>query len=517
MNQLYYGDCLTIMKEMPQASVDLIYLDPPFNSKRAYNAIYKDETGRPLPDQIEAFCDMWEMDQERERAIREMPRQMSAAGLDEAAQLWGALPGVLRARRPDLLAYLSYMAERLLLMRGLLKPKGSIYLHCDPTASHYLKILMDGIWGHENFRNEITWCYKSRPQSKRYFGRKHDTILFYSMGDDYCFNTANVARPLSKATIAKYKLIDKGGRLYRLQGRGITGSPIRSAKDVDAKWEIERPELTVRDYLDEKKGVILEDWWTDVGIINQSAKERLGYSTQKPLALLDRIIAASSNEGDVVFDPFCGCATTLEAAHKLNRRWIGIDIAIHAIKRVARVRLQDRLGLIEGQDFTITGVPRTLEGARDLWRRDPYNFQKWAVEAVEGFVTARKTADRGIDGRLYFEHPKYENLQSLVLEVKGGTRVGISAVRDLRGVLEREGALMAGLIVLENLSEQKLRNFKREMAAAGEIEINGKLYPRMQMRTVAQILEDQLFDTPSPAAQGPRQPVLPGSTTKPIG
>ena len=214
--------------------------------------------------------------------------------------------------------------------------------------------------------------------------------------------------------------------------------------------------------------------------------------------MLERIIKASSNEGDIVFDPFCGCATTIEAAHNLNRQWIGIDIAIHAIKRVAQVRLKDRLGLIEGKDFIIDGVPRTLEGAKDLWERDKYHFQKWAVEEVNGFVTSKKSADGGIDGRLYFGDIATEDaLKSMVIEVKGGKNVGISVVRDLRGVLERDNAAMAGLIIMDELGPQKARNFHREMAQAGDIEIGQKAYPRMQMLIVKEIFEGKLFETPN--------------------
>jgi DNA modification methylase len=230
------------------------------------------------------------------------------------------------------------MTIRLIEMRRILKPTGSIYLHCDPTASHYLKIVMDSIFGHKNFRNKIVRCYKSRPQSKRYFGKKHDIILFYSKKDNYYFDWQTVTRPLSETTIKKYRLSDDAGRKYRLEGRGITGSPIRSAKDVDPKWEETNPELVVRDYLDGKIGVALEDRW-QIDIINQSSKERLGYPTQKPLALLEIIVKASSKENDVVFDPFCGCGTTIEAAIKNHRQWIGCDIAIHSIKLIQDTRI----------------------------------------------------------------------------------------------------------------------------------------------------------------------------------
>ena len=229
----------------------------------------------------------------------------------------------------------------------------------------------------------------------------------------------------------------------------------------------------------------------------------MGYDTQKPRALMERIIAASSNPGDLVLDPFCGCATTIEAAHKLGRKWIGIDIAYHAVKRVSRMRLADRLGLVEDQDYRIDGVPLTVEGAQDLWERDKYHFQKWVVEQVEGFVTTKRSADGGIDGRLYFDMPKCQDLQSMVIEVKGGNHVPITALRALKGVLDSDTALMAGLIVMRPLGITQARNFNKFMASAGDLDVMGVKYPRMQILSVEDILEGKRFDTPSVAGRGP--------------
>ena len=287
----------------------------------------------------------------------------------------------------------------------------------------------------------------------------------------------------------KMKKLDQEGRLYYSR----TGYPRRKL------------------YIEESRGVPVQDVWNDIRSLSGAHKERLGYATQKPITLLERIIKASSNEGDVVFDPFCGCATTLEAAHSLGRRWIGIDIAIHAIKRVARVRLQERLGLVEGQDFVIDGVPRNIEGAKDLWERDKYHFQKWAVEEVDGFVTTKRTADGGIDGRLYFSIPDERDLQSMAIEVKGGKNVNITALRALKGVLDNDSALIAGLIIMEPLGAVKERNFRQFMGGAGDLVINGIDYARMQILTVTEILEGNRFHTPSVAGKGLTQPALPGS------
>ena len=461
MNRLYYGDCFTIMQDWPLHSVDLIYLDPPFNSNRQYNAIYKDETGRPLPDQIEAFCDMWELDAERERAIRTMPVLMRENGIDDStAELWRMWMRALRDTQPRLLAYLSYMAERLLIMRRILKPTGSLYFHCDPTASHYIKPLLDAIFGHTNFRSDITWrrINPTGRGSKRY-ANNADNILYYVKGKTFTWNQPHT--PHDPAYVDKmYRHRDSAGRLYRLgdlKGAGLrngdSGQPWRGVdpSDTGSHWAVPNAALpesvkslstqekldclddigriywpptgkvpSYKRYLDEMPGTPVDTIWDDIKSIGSNAKERMGYATQKPVALMDRIISASSNPGDVVLDPFCGCATTMEAAQKLGRQWIGVDIAIHAIKRVARVRLTERLGLVEGQDFTVEGVPRTVEGAQDLWERDKYHFQKWAVEQTDGFVTTKRSADGGIDGRVYFAVPHAQDLQSMVVEVKGG-------------------------------------------------------------------------------------------------
>ena len=535
MNHLYYGDCLTIMQEMKSASVDLIYLDPPFNSNQAYNAIYEDETGRPLPDQIEAFCDLWTLDEETERQLRVMPVLMRESGIDdETVEFWRLWMNALRATNPKMLAYLAYMVQRLVVMKRLLRPTGSIYLHCDPTASHYIKIMMDGIFGHEQFRNEIVWKRTSAHSGSKRWGPIHDVLLFYSSTDRYKWNRTYQA--YDQDYIDGYYTHEDGeGKRYR---HGDLTAPELRTGESGAEWRgispgqnrhwavprskvpgLPEPTLAALDeldrmgriawptthgkkpqfkrYLHESDGMVIQDIVLDIRPVGGS--EDMGYDTQKPVALLERIIAASSNEGDVVLDPFCGCATALEAAHKLKRKWIGIDIAIHAIKRVAAVRLGERCKLVVGKDFEITGVPRTLEGAKDLWERDKYHFQKWAVEEVDGFVTTKRTADGGIDGRLYIAVQGERDLQSMVLEVKGGKNVTIADLRALHSVLEREDAMMAGLIIMDPLGDVKMRNFQRLMAEAGDLEVEGSArpYPRMQILSVPEILEGKRFDTPT--------------------
>ncbi len=550
-NQLYYGDCRTVMLNFPLNYIDLIYLDPPFNSQRQYNSIYKDETGQPLPDEVNAFADMWEYNSETERAAREMPILMQHSGMDDATvKLWELWLRALRYTQPRLLAYLVHMTERLLLMHRVLKDTGSIYLHCDPTASHYLKVVMDGLFGHGNFRNELIWKRTSAHSGARRYGPIHDVILFYSKSDRYTWNRVYQAYDREYVD-GHYRYKDDDGRRYRtgdLTGAGTrdgeSGRPwggydptaagrhwgiprtfpgsesmpagvIDGLEHLDAEGRIYWPKRTggvprFKRYLDEMQGVAAQDVLTDISPIGSQAIERMGYATQKPLALMERLIEASSNPGDVVLDPFCGCATTIEAAHKLRRRWIGIDRAYHAVNRVVRLRLGERCGLIEDRDFTIDGVPETLEAAEAKWRHNKFEFQEWAIESVDAFPTARRTGDGGIDGRLYFHVPGEDRLQSMTVEVKGGVNVKIGDVRALRGVLERDDAQMAGLILMRPRSAGQTRNFQKEMADAGTLRVLGIDYPRMQILTVDEILAGQRFETPTVAGRHLPQAVLPG-------
>jgi len=527
MNKLYYGDCLAIMNEWPSSCIDLIYLDPPFNSNREYNSIYEDETGKPLPEQINAFCDQWTLDEERERAIREMPILMREAGIDdEVAEFWRTWVNALRKTQPNLLAYLSYMVQRLLIMRVLLKPTGSIYLHCDFTAVHYIKVMMDGIFGHKNFRNEIIWKrvtsnQKGSQHSRKSWGNNADTILFYTKSNNHCLDGT---RDLTKKEVnKKFNKCDKEGRLYYDDSSHLQRTPNMGERpNLCYEWrgfknrhpsgwrlskkrleeEYQKGNIVIspdgkklerRKYEEDYAGVPIGNIWTDIKPVR--GKEGMGYKTEKPVELLERIIKASSKEGDVVLDPFCGCATTVEAAHRLGRKWIGIDIAIHAIKRVAKKRLEKRLHLVEGKDFIIEGIPNNLEGAKDLWNRDRYHFQKWCVEIVEGFVTAKKTVDGGIDGRIYFDTGEKE-LKSMVLEVKGGKNISIVDLRALQTVMEYNGAEMAGFIIMEPLGDRQRKNFHQLMAKTGDLVVSGKAFPRMQMLTVQEILDGQRFYTP---------------------
>ena len=512
LNKLWYGDNLTIMQNMGKHSVDLIYLDPPFNSKQNYNLLYKTMTGKPVPEQVEAFCDTWEMDAQKEAIARSMPVLMREHGIDDYyVNFWRLWMDALRTSQPHLLAYLIFMVQRLLHMKSILRPTGSIYLHCDPTASHYIKVMMDGIFGHDNFVAEIIWQRTNARGTTGRWPRLHDVILHYSASDKYTFKTTKV--PADSRKMPHTLITGADGKKYQtfeLTAPGITkegesGKPWRSfdpagfgrhwannvktmeawAADGLIHWPKQNgfPRRRSAEPFDPaKREIVVGDVWTDIDRINQSAAERLGYPTQKPIALLDRIITASSNKGDIIFDPFCGCGTTIYSAAKNERRWIGCDIAILSIKLVREV-LTEKYRLVEDHDYSVDGIPTSVDGAQELFNKDPSTFQKWFVERVGGFPLQRMSADRGIDGRIYFETRL--DMREMVIQVKGGKTVRPTDVRDLRGVLEREAnAEMAGFLSLVPPSKAMLS----EAAEAGTFEYGGIHYPRMQFLTAEDVL-----------------------------
>jgi site-specific DNA-methyltransferase (adenine-specific) len=334
-NTLYTNDNLFILNGLNSNLVDLIYLDPPFNSKRFYSA--------PIGSKAagSSFKDMWSWADVNEAYLETLATKYPAL------TTFIASTGAIHSKAMK--AYLTYMAQRIVEMHRILKDTGSLYLHCDPTASHYLKVVLDEIFGRDNFRNEIAWCYKERELSKKYFNRKHDVIFFYVKSNKYTFNPTKLLEPYSEGTIKKFNYTDKDGRKFQIRGRSgeYTGK-----QGLDIKLEQTKPDLVYRDYLDKSGGILPRDWW-EIPFINRASKERTGYPTQKPLALLHRIIKASSNEGDIVFDPFCGCATTCVAAQQLGRKWIGIDIEKQAVKILVE-RLSDDAGLFK--DFVNTAV-----------------------------------------------------------------------------------------------------------------------------------------------------------------
>ncbi|MCI0342889.1 MAG: restriction endonuclease [Planctomycetales bacterium] len=499
---------------MKDETVDLVYLDPPFNSNQDYNVLFAEQPGKRSAAQIRAFEDTWTWDVGAEAAYVEV------------VEGGGKVADALRAFRTflgesDMMAYLAMMAPRLVELRHVLKPTGSIYLHCDPTASHYLKMLLDGIFDPRRFRSEIVWkrssAHSDTKQGRRQHGRIHDILFFYTRGDSWGWTP--VYTPYDPEYVEQfYRHVEEGtGRRYRLgdltgPGGAAKGNPRYEVMGVTRYWRYTEQKMrelirlgrvvqtrpgTVpqyKRYLDEMPGVPLQDVWTDLKPIGAQAAERLGYPTQKPESLLERIVRAGSEEGATVLDPFCGCGTAIAVAQRLGRRWVGVDIT-HLAVGLIKHRLQDAHGLVAGKDYQVVGEPADLAGAARLAGEDPYQFQCWSL----GLVGARsadikKGADRGVDGRLYFHDEKGSaKTKEIVFSVKGG-HTGAGDVRDLRGVVEREGAAIGVLISLQ----EPTAPMRAEAAKAGfyESPTYRKKYPRLQPLSIANLLDGRRIEYP---------------------
>ena len=501
MDCLYYGDNLSVQREhIADASVDLVYLDPPFNSNANYNILFKSPTGGSADAQIEAFEDTWHWNDKAEDAFDQVMR----SGRTGAAELLRAMRGFLGEN--DMMAYLAMMAIRLIELHRVLKPTGSLYLHCDPTASHYLKLLLDGVFGPTSFRNELVWKRTSaRGNTSRSYPDVTDQIFFYTKTSDYVFN-----KPFKeydqKYLSDKYKYRDAGGRVYRLDNlrnpgvrpnlhyeyKGFQPHPNGWAVSREKMEEFDRlgllefpkkPEgrIQIRRYLDERLGAPVATLWDDIPPINSQAQERLGYPTQKPLALLERIIAASSNEGGVVLDPFCGCGTAVHAAQKLGRQWIGIDITHLAIREIEK-RLDSAF---PGIRYEVHGTPKDRASAEDLARRDKHQFELWMLAQVDAqpWKGGRKGPDGGIDGLIYFK-PDGKRTDKAIVEVKGGG-TGVKDIGRLAQVMERERAPLGIFLTLENPT----RAMEKDAAAVGRFEDEwGRTYARLQIITLADLM-----------------------------
>ena len=508
-NTLYYGDNLTVLREhVKDESVDLVYLDPPFNSNQIYNVLFTEKNGSASQSQVKAFEDTWRWDEKAIHAYQEVVER--GGRISEALQAFRRLLG-----DSNLVAYLAMMAPRLVELRRVLKPTGSIYLHCDPTASHYLKVLMDAVFGPVNFRNEIVWKRTTAHNDPKRYGANTDIILFYTKRDSWTWNPIYKAH--GKRYIGRFDRKDEDGRLWaddNLTAKGLSGGgyeyeykgvkslwrvPLESMQRLDEEGKLhftQKGGIRIKRYLDEVKGVVLQCLWDDIPPINSQAKERLGYPTQKPEALLERIISVSSNEGDVVLDPFCGCGTTIAAAAKLNRRWVGIDITYLAITLIKH-RLRSAFG--EEHPYVVVGEPASLADAQALAQNDPYQFQWWALGLVGARpVEQKKGADRGIDGRLYFhDEPKGGKTKQIVLQVKAGHATP-AQVRDLRGVVERESAELGVLITMQEPTQA----MRAEAALAGTYKSpwRKKLIARIQILTIGDLLAGKGIDYP-PSSQ----------------
>lgn len=534
MNHLYYGDNLAVLRDsIADASVDLIYLDPPFNSNASYNVLFKGPSGNQSAAQIEAFDDTWHWNDSAEAAFGDVMRSGNGA----AAEMLRAMRSFLGDN--DMMAYLAMMAVRLIELHRVLKDTGSLYLHCDPTASHYLKILLDAVFGARGYRSEITWkrssAHNDAKQGRIQYGNIADTIFFYTKSNEWQWNWVFTDYDESYVNSA-YRLKDPDGRRYRRDN--LTAAkpggdvsylwpvkrPLGGVWEADLENEFEHPKESweyrqvppynrrfwayskenmrkfaregrlayarsgmpeYKRYLDEMPGVPVQNIWSDIPPV--VGRDSLGYPTQKPVALLERILAASSNEGDVVLDPFCGCGTTVHAAQKLGRSWIGIDVTHLAVGLIEK-RLRDAF---EGVEFTTHGVPQDISGARDMARRGRgdssyyFEFEKWALSliAAQPGNLGKKGADKGIDGRVYFG-PRHEG--TAIVSVKAGDNVGVSMIRDLRGVIERDKAAIGIFLTLTEPTQPMVT----EAAGAGQFEMEGfSPVPRLQIVTIEQALE----------------------------
>ena len=515
---LYYGDCLDWMFRWDDASVDLIYLDPPFNSKGNYNVLYSTDGGNDA--QYRAFSDTWTWDESA------ADRFLAYAGAP-GRQAHDAIVGLHRILGPSgMLAYLTYMAERLEQMKRLLKPRGSIYLHCDDTASHYLKVVMDVIFGHVNFRGEITWRRtSSHGNVSTNYGAVTDVILYYCCSGKPVWNQVYV--PYSRSHIEKkFASRDPDGRRFTtsdLRNPGVRPNLQYAYKGYEPHpngWAVSRKKMEQYDregrlyfpkkrsgrirlkrYLDEQPGHKVQNLWTDISPINSQATERLGYPTQKPRTLLERIIRASSNEGSVVLDPFCGCGTTIDAARRLNRRWAGIDISSFAIDLIRGKRLRD-------PTIAVRGIPTDVASARKLARDKPFDFESWAVMRLPGFApNMKRVGDGGVDGRgMLATRPDNWKSRLALAQVKGG-KFSLSTLRDFIHVTDRDKAALGCYITLDPV---KTKAARMEVANAGKISVSGYPYPRMQLWPISDYFDQRMPTLPvmndpysgKPMAQG---------------
>ncbi|WP_295822382.1 DNA methyltransferase [uncultured Deinococcus sp.] len=534
MKNLYFGDNLTVLREhIPDASVDLIYLDPPFNSQADYNVIFKDQTGKESGAQSLAFKDTWQWGGESEQALEDLMR-----GHGSLASFLTDLVGFLNHN--SLSAYLAMMSVRLVELHRVLKPTGSLYLHCDPSASHYLKMIMDVIFGPQNFKNEIVWRgADAHNDAKKQFASVCDRLLFYAKDVQQSrFTPLHV--PFPDKTLREWYLqlelpdgttrrmtrdevetqrIPPGARRFNT-GDLRSPSPrpnltydYKGFKPHPNGWAVSRERMAELDasgrlifpkspdgrimrkrYLDEATGPVMSDVWTDISQVRGHDRERLGYPTQKPVALLERILEASSVPGDVVLDPFCGCGTTISAAEKLGRQWIGIDVT-HLSVSLIKARLKRDFDLIVGKDYQEIGTPRDLQAAQYFAESNPHQFQFWIVGeigaqpfgAIGDSKQGKKGGDTGIDGQLFFRTPDGGKVERVIVSVKAGRNLNPAMVRDLRGTVEREKAAVGVLL----LAHPPTKGMVQEAAQAGAYSWGGRTFPKLQILTVEQLLSGQ--------------------------
>jgi DNA modification methylase len=528
MNTLYYGDNLEILRDyIPNESVDLIYLDPPFNSNRTYNVLFKDESGVQSSAQIAAFEDTWHWDFDTEAIYKELVTSPNIPS--QVSSMIAALRDFIGTNQ--MMAYLTNMTIRLVELHRVLKPTGSLYLHCDPTASHYLKIVLDTIFGLKNFVNEIVWkrsdAHSDSKQGSKHFGRVHDILFYYTKSDNACFNQLYL--PLPQSTIDNwYRNIEPetGLRFNKADvtgpGGAAKGNPLYEWNGVSRYWRYSKEKMEQlhkegklvysksgmpyqKRYLKDSKGVAVQDLWDDIQMLRgiSGKGERLGYPTQKPQALLDRIIEASSNPGDIVLDPFCGCGTAIASAQSLGRQWIGIDITHLAIALI-KYRLEDSFPNIQ---FEIQGEPESVNSARYLAESDRHQFEWWALSLIRARPgqpdgdRGKKGADRGIDGIINFIDDSTGKPQKAIVQVKSG-HVSSAQIRDLVGTMNRTQAPIGIFISLEEPTKPMLK----EAAEVGfyHSKLWNKDYPKLQIFTIEELLKGKEPQLPPSNVSFPR-------------
>ena len=480
MNKLYFGDNLEIMREMESGHIDLICTDPPFNSGRDYNAFFPESKA-----QEKAFTDIWQWDTDAIDARQDIRNRADAddtyKALDMCLQGYDlVLQNAVKGNKGSMRAYLAFMGPRLAEMHRLLRDTGSIYLHCDPTASHYLKGIMDAIWDQDNhskndhFRNEVIWSYRRWPSKHPNFQRMHDVLLRYAKGVNTTWNQLYEPRPAST--------------LKRFGTKEIKSAYAPDGKRIPS-------EMTNK----ESKGVPLRDVW-EISLIAPSSKERLGYQTQKPRVLYERMIEASSNEGMLVMDPFCGCGTTIDAAHTLKRNWIGIDLTIIALDPISK-RMRDRHTNSDNEplqphkDYEIVGYPTNMQEVYKLVRNEKkqHDFANWAVTRL-GMIPTPDVRDGGKDGigtvMLWDPEADYKTDKRIISEVKTG-KPTISQVRDFCHVMTQQSAIAGIFITLEPVTD----GMEQIAADMGNFTLpnNNTPYPKLQFWQIT----DAYFENPS--------------------
>lgn len=522
-NYLFYGDNLEVLrKHIKDETVDLCYIDPPFNSKRNYNQIYNNIGSEDLA-LAQAFIDMWVWDERARNGFDEILANEHGRFTPRTVQLIKGLHAVLG--EDSLLAYVVSMTLCVTEIQRVLKQTGSFYFHCDPTASHYIKLILDAIFCSQGgeYVNEITWkrttAHSDAKQGRKAYGNVADIIFFYTKSGEYTFNPQH--SDYSEKYLKKYSYTDPDGRRYRLDnltgpGGAAKGNPMYEVMGIKRYWRYSEDKMQdlieegriiqtepgsvpqYKRYLDEMPGVPMQNIWDDISPINSQAKERLGYPTQKPKVLMKRIIEISSNEGDVVLDAYCGCGTTIDAAEKLKRKWIGIDITYQSIAVVLK-RLEDTYGKAINDRIVLNGIPKDMKSAIALAHKKDdrvrKEFEKWAVLTYtnnRAVINDKKGADGGIDGRAYFKVGKNDNAK-IIFQAKSGN-VNRGDVAKLRGDMEKDGATLAVLITLEEPTRPMIADAK----AAGlynHVEM-GKSYDRISIVTVKEILAGERLEIP---------------------